>query len=246
MTIEIPKIEKKPQIEEKSIQEIMEFRRKQSYSSRLAEYITGIRPDDPKMPDRLIEDQKIVRAKYGLPSQDAKFETPSEYEHFLRSLARKNKISIRKKSDYTKFFKEHTMAGGLHSDKLGKGNTAVVDLDKKDLKAYVRSLGFLEHEIIHGLQQIRFSNMPIELQEYEAYVAGLNVKKFRENPEDIEYVFFSFFVGGSVGFWYKYENNKRKNSSDPEIKPEWEDPEFFLKNIDKIYGEDIESDKSVL
>ena len=47
---------------------LISFRNKQSQYSRLAEVITGLRPEDPGMAERLIEDQKIVRAKYGLPS----------------------------------------------------------------------------------------------------------------------------------------------------------------------------------
>jgi hypothetical protein len=40
--------------------------------------------------------------------------------------------------------------------------------------------------------------MPIEVKEYEAYVATLSMKSMVENPKDIETILFGFFIGSSV------------------------------------------------
>ena len=55
-----------------SLEEVksVEFRRQQSYGSRLAEYITGLSAEDPVLGERMAEDKKIIRVKYGLPDRE--------------------------------------------------------------------------------------------------------------------------------------------------------------------------------
>src|SRR3990167_6058879 len=75
----------------------IEFRLRQSRASRLSEYITGMRPDDPRMVDRLIQDQNILRSKYRLPAREVQVVSPSEYERTLRARAKKIGVAIRDK-----------------------------------------------------------------------------------------------------------------------------------------------------
>jgi len=44
-------------------EEIVKLRENQSQGSRLCELLTGMKPDDNRITDRLREDQKIVRQK---------------------------------------------------------------------------------------------------------------------------------------------------------------------------------------
>jgi hypothetical protein len=61
--------------------------------------------------------------------------------------------------------------------------------------------------------------MPIELMEYEAYVANVNLQYLKEHPEQIAEVFFDFFIGGSVRFFYEQENKLRKAKGLPPLTP---------------------------
>lgn len=223
-------------------QKLLTFRFfEQTESSRLAEYITGLRPDDPKMIERLIEDRKIIRTKYNLPDTNIRFDSPTEYETLLREIAKKNNVEIRSKSECGTFFEENSGAGGVY---FGDSNNVGVDLKRNERSSYEKSLGTLEHELIHSEQQARYPNMPTELMEYEAYLAAnINVEKFKEHPEEIEPILFSFFIGGSTRFWYKDKNAENVKKSLPKIKPVWNDPEYFLKNIDKINQDDIDTYK---
>lgn len=222
-------------------QKLLAFRfLEQTESGRLAEYITGLRPDDPKMVERLIEDQKIIRAKYNLPNKHIQFDTPTEYEILLRDIAQKNNVEIRSTSECGTFFQENS-AGGVY---FGDSNNIGLDLKRNERSSYEKSLGALEHELVHSEQQARYPDMPTELMEYEAYLAAnINVEKFKEHPEDIEPILFSFFIGGSTRFWYKDINKENAKKSLPEIKPIWNDPEYFLKNIDNISQNEIDEYK---
>lgn len=223
------------QSETRSVGEIIESRYKQGRTDRLVEYITGLKLDDAELINRLGTDQEIVRKKYGLPSKDFKFSNPSEYEKYLRELAKTNGVTVRPTSDCGKFFDENSIAGGVF---LNKEKSIGVDIDKTDTSSFLKSLTTLEHETIHSLQDKFYPGMPIEGQEYEAYVANWNIDYLRENKEALEIVF-SFGVGGSVGNWYKGESEEKGE----EIIPKWDNPEYFLKNVDGINQKDIDNYK---
>ena len=221
---------------ERNNREIMDLRFNQSEGSKLAERITGLRPDDPRILDRLVEDQKIIRAKYGLV---AKFDTLEEYERFLRDLAKKMKVDIRSQSECGKVYEELSKTGGVYFSDVGLGGgVAGVNINKENLRSYNKSLGVLEHELIHAMQNDRYPDMPIEIREYEAWFANIDAEKIRRDPEHLEPVFASY-VGGSVSRWYQAINEDRDEKSELEMKPDWKDPEFFLKNIDHISDEEI-------
>ncbi len=203
---------------EAKLKEKVEERIKQSFSSRLCEYLTGMRPEDPRMAERLITDQKIIRAKYQLPEWSL---SPSEFERSLKQIASKLNIRIKPKSECGKFFEDNMLAGAVH---FGDGTGVGVDIDRSELQKYWKSLSQLEHELVHGMQDKHSPSMPIELKEYEAYIANANVDYLKENPAAIDEIFFNFFVGGSTNNYYRQLREERKEK----IKPEWDNPEFFL------------------
>ncbi len=217
-------------------EKLVEFRMNQSKSSRLAEYITGLRPSDPRMADRIIEDQKIIRAKYHLPPREVMFDSPTEYEHALKEMAQKNNVTIKDKSECGRFFDTY-FASGFYTDTT---HSAVVGINRNDGNSYARGLGVLEHELIHAEQHVHQKNMPVELMEYEAYVAGLNTRIVKERPEDIEFMVFGFLILGSVKVWYKQLNEGIEPGAVSMINPVWDDPVFFLKNVDGVDQNDID------
>ncbi|MEK7579568.1 MAG: hypothetical protein AAB460_03515 [Patescibacteria group bacterium] len=217
---------------EARIRELVEFRYRQSFGSMLAEYITGLRPDDPKMIERLRDDQKIIRAKYQLPESTA-IPNPADYERLLRNIAKELAVEIKERSACGSFFTENFFAGGVHF----KGEKKIgVDIKRRNLLEYRKDLRVLEHELIHALQGLNSPQMPIELAEYEAYIAGCNIEFMRtdSNIKNLE-SFFSFFIGGSVNHYYKYLSNKEGRK----IIPKWDDPKFFLEEIDGVDKDEV-------
>jgi hypothetical protein len=218
--------------EKRSPREIIESRLNQSRSSRLIEYATGLKPDDPRMGDKLVEDTKRIEVKYNLPPIAGPL---AEIEHRLREIARENKVDIREKSACGSFFKENPYEGVY----LSELNVAGVDIDKNEKEKYWKSLLALRHELIHALQHIQYPSMPIEVMEYEAYMgSGLSADRLKQNPDKIETVL-GFFLSSSVSFWYNEENKKRKQG-ESKIKPAWDNPEFFLRQIDNVSDQDVE------
>lgn len=129
---------------------------------------------------------------------------------------------------------------------MSNNKSVFVGVDKNSHKRYASDLASLEHEIIHSEQNARYKNMPIELEEYEAYVANLSPAFIKEYPNEIESIVFEYFIGGSVRNYYKRSNEEAKSKSLPELVPVWKDPEFFLKNIDHIEQLDIDEYKKKL
>jgi hypothetical protein len=203
-----------------------EFISRQSYGGRLAEYLTGIQLDDPRLIERLIDDQKILRAKYNLPLREMRLQLPQEYEKILMDIAHKHAVRIDTKSECGAFFIENS-AGAVY---LGDKRIGT-DVNREDIDSYVTDLGKLEHELIHALQDIYSPRMPIELQEYEAYIAGLNLEHLQEKTDEAERIqsirgLFEHLIGASVRWWYSNQTKIRET----ELKPEWDTPEYFSKN----------------
>lgn len=182
------------------------------FSTKLAEYITGLRPDNPMIVERLIEDQKIIRAKYGLPKREA-INNPYEYELTLRKIAGSLGVSIKSRSECGSFFEEYNNVGAAHFE---KENKIGVDIDRSNLKSYSKSMSTLEHELIHALQHKNSPRMPIELMEYEAYVACGNNELLREDLELVKTIF-QYLIGASVMHWYSQESKNRGE----EVSPKW-------------------------
>ncbi|MGB2790937.1 MAG: hypothetical protein IPJ67_01015 [Candidatus Moraniibacteriota bacterium] len=200
-------------------QEVSKEKSPEKFSHQLAEHITGLKLNDPTFLDRLIQDQNIIRSKYRLPQRDMRFDQPSEYEKMLREMAKNSNVAIRSKSECGKFFAENHAAGGVF---LPESNKIGIDINRNDLETYSKNLGTFEHELIHAFQENQSSGMPIELMEYEAYIAGFNLQflngKRKEGGNVEEYLDTMFnMIGGSVGIWYKSQSKGR----DTPLEPKW-------------------------
>lgn len=220
---------KAPETEE-NIKEKVAERLTQTFSSRLSEYLTGMKPEDPAMLERLSSDQEIIRAKYNLPTWGL---PPAEFERSLMQIAHSLGVRIQPKSECGKFFEENPFAGAVH---FGDGKIGI-DIDRADINTYLKSLGVLEHELIHAIQNHKSRSMPIELMEYEAYVSGANIEYLKNNPDAINAILFNFLIGSSVNIYYKLESEERGEK----VAPVWNNPEYFLKK-DGIEFDSIEAD----
>jgi hypothetical protein len=175
-----------------------------SFGKQLAHYLTGMDIADPALIERIEQDQHVVREKYSLPPFVLKTVAPAEYERELHTLAQKHNIEIRSTHDFDAFFKEHPYAGGAHFEGAG----IAVDVNKNEsLEEYRLSLSRLEHELIHALQAKLSPRMPIEVMEYEAYIATGNTEVLKKERGLIE-MLFSMLIGGSVLHWYSTQRNK--------------------------------------
>ena len=224
----------------RSEKDIIKSRFEQSNTSRLTEYVTGLKIEDSKLIEKLENDQLTIRKKYKLPKREDRFDNPEDYEKYLRKIAEKNMVKVVNKDEYTAdydkdFFENSFLAGAVYDNDR---KIIAVDIDNSDENSYLKSLISFEHEIIHSLQDKYTPDMEIEQQEYEAYVANWNMDYLKRNPDAIITVF-DFAVGGSVNNWYREENRTKEDK----IKPKWTDPEYFLKNVDGISQEKIENYK---
>ena len=224
------------QPEVKSVEEKIKDRFSQTRTDRVVEYITGLGFDSPELLDRMEVDQVMVREKYGLPSRDYKFANPAEYERHLRNLAEVNRVEIRSKSDCGKFFEENPIAGAVYFD---HNKSVGVGIEKTDIKKYLEGVTSLEHETIHSLQDKYYPEMPIEVMEYEAYIANWNIDYLRSNRDAIKVVF-DFGIGISVGHWYKEQSEELGEI----VRPSWDSPEYFLLNVDGVSQEQIDEYKA--
>lgn len=194
----------------------------------LANHLLGLelKPENyQRILAKLKKDQQIIRTKYGLPDKEMLLNDPGEYERFLKEIAEKLGVTILPKIECGNFFENNLIAGAafFEAEETGSLNDKIgVDIKNYNLEEYIKSLKKLEHEMIHAFQSERYPRMPIELKEYEAYVAGLNLNYLlKENPDNfnILYNFFDLFIGGSIRFWYILENEKRQQTNDPPLIP---------------------------
>ena len=223
---------------EPTLQEKIDARFKQSYGSRLIEHVIGMNPENPKILERLIEDQKIIRAKYNLPPFDTlKGYGVTNYERFLKGVAEKFKVKINETSNCGSFFKENPDADGVY---IAEENKIGLDIDKTNVYTYNASLQLLEHELIHAMQIQYYPLMPVELMEYEAYVSFVNLSEMSD-PEMA--AMFLFNCGFLDSVRYGYEEVSRKKGL--EVKPKWNNPLFFLEQVDMVDKDDLEKLKEV-
>lgn len=201
---------------------IVNFREHQSSCSQACEYVTGMLPDNPKLLDRLIEDQFIIRQKYGLPSVEIFKNDPTEYERRIRGSAEKAGIRVIPKSECGNYFEEFSDADAVTL----KGERIGVNIRRNDeLKLYKRDLVSLEHEYVHSQQRLKYPELPPELIEYEAYVINYDISKLKElPPEDRAFIIFGYLFLGSVRHIYQ-----RRGQEIP-----WDNSQWFLTNIDRI------------
>ena len=209
---EAPKQEPQAEVDNEALE-----RMNQSRSSRLCEFVTGMKPENPDIIKRLEEDQKIIRGKYNLPDTNL---PPSEFERSLKQLAKKHGVQIRLKHEYSRLFDAAPGAAAMYLE----GGKMVIGIDQSSLRNYKNSLKLMEHELVHGIQEKYAASMPIEMMEYEAYVANGNLDMLGNDPEAVKEILFETLIGGSVDIYYDLEGKRRGEK----MSPVWDNPDYFL------------------
>lgn len=130
--------------------------------------------------ERLLEDRDLVRAKYDLPKQGLLADQPAEYYRNLETMAKRTGVSIRPKEAYSAFFKENFATAVHFSDRNEIGVHTIRDSDSK--KEVFNKAVDLEHELIHAIQNKRYTSMPLLRKEYEAYIASANPNILQTKP----------------------------------------------------------------
>lgn len=212
-----------------SVRERLEERFKQSYVSRLCEYLTGMPLERPEVFDELRQDHQLIRQQYDLPDKDVVLNNLAWYEDRLRQTAEENGVEIVGLSNF-EFPKNITPPKAVFDP---EAKQIGIDIDKSEPDLYATSIRILEHEVIHLLQRTREPLMPIEVMEYEAHVAGLDIDDF----DDVEAMqdMFRRRVYRSIISYYQTQIAHTKEK----IVPEWYSVEYFIHNVDEIEVEDL-------
>lgn len=116
-------------------------------------------------PEEILETQRIIRKKYGLPLVEQKVNDPNfdplAYWQKLSEIAGQNGIKIQSKSNKT----------GMSN--WGSYNSRTNEINASfNPDAPYRSARVLEHELVHAFQHQRFPRMTLCEQEFEAFVVG--------------------------------------------------------------------------
>jgi hypothetical protein len=169
--------------------------------SLLAEYVTGIPIESyDELTKKMIADKQTLRDKYQLPDESLKLSDPKQYIEILQGIAQKNDLTIKPSSEYKPSVNTPLANGSLYDDESHtiylKPNYSPTDL---------------EHELIHGLQDVNGGDLAIEVMEYEAYECAVNVKGLI-NPESQKHTIGLFWGSiGAVSLRLHYENEGLSN-----------------------------------
>jgi len=220
----------------RSREEQIEFRKNQTFGSRLCEYITGMRPDDPGMAERLVDDRKVILQKYDLPDIHDYGGRLAEYENELDLIMKKKGINLKEVDDLgedtarmVEMFEEREYG---YYETEGEFVASSI-LDRSDEKRYRADLQVRCHEMIHALQFRDYPNMPIEGMEYEATIVAMDPEALLEDREHLE-VIFEWPIMTSVRSYYKTIGKERGE------KAVWDTAEWWLKTVDGIEANESE------
>lgn len=142
-------------------------------------------------PSEAWEFRERVRTKYKLPESGYRWNDPARYIGEMETLFREEKIDVRNKHEFEKFFKENPNAGGVAWPRsvFRDSTVAVQATPESDWFALRARANQLAHEGVHGFQFKRFPGMPDELAEREAYYYQMltpqQILQFRDDPEFI-------------------------------------------------------------
>lgn len=177
--------------------------------NKLIYHLTGIIWDgsnQEEIANKVLEDKAIIRQKYGLPNRNEIIDDPMEYLRKLEKIANDNNILVRKGYEFELLFNKTGNKGLYDPD-----NNQLIVSDKlyntETISEFQLYVFVYEHELIHALQQLRYPSMPIELQEYEAYItADLSEYYLTTKPNDAIDFIFASKVPGSLRNYYRREN----------------------------------------
>ncbi len=218
----------------------IESRFQQSNGSRLAEVITGMRPEDPSMLDKLIEIQERIYDKYSFPDFCLSF---SDQEEFRRSIDQKLKqigVSFLTKTETQDFFNKYPQ---LYATYFPQKNAIGINTERQKEPTY-SDFAYnttITHESIHALQYFRGDPkfLSIELLEFEATIASTALSPFKDQKlrqrltteqisQEMTNIFDNLYL--SVEAWGQQGGSTNKENYSPES---------ILKKIDHITEQQI-------
>jgi len=180
--METSEISKPIQLDPKTI-ETIESRFNQTNGSRVAELITGLRPEDPAMPERLTEIQQRILEKYQLPDIALSFSLGVGFSRIINHKLTENGISFLLKDQTQSFFDKYPqLFAAYFPDKKAIGINVEKQKDP-NYNDFIYNLTLM-HEAIHALQDQHgdFNFLSIEWLEFEATI-GSNLLSVYQNPE---------------------------------------------------------------
>lgn len=161
-----------PTILSENVKQKIEHRLGQSNGSRLAEVITGLTPEDPRIVDRLIEMQDQIYQKYGLPDISLMFTNPNLLHQNINEILDKNQIPLLTKDKTKEFFEKYPDTYAAYFRNL---KSIGINTEKQKDPNYNYQFFFITqlHETTHALQDINgvWDTSSIEMLEFEATLA---------------------------------------------------------------------------
>ena len=115
------------------------------------------------------ETQKILRAKYRLPSWEMSVLSPLEYLQRLTHLAAECGIQIRPAHERGLLFQKYPKANACCTgDSIYVKDSVSIPISQR--------IDDVEHELTHGIQDQRYPGMGFWRREYEAYIIQFHPK----------------------------------------------------------------------
>jgi hypothetical protein len=229
-------IDTKEKNDDQLTSEIIEFRNNQSNISRLAENLTGFRPDNPKIIDLLVPEAEKIRDKYGLPNPTLMIINQKKYHNLLNNYIKENNIQIFHASGNEQFFVDNPNFPGAF---FPETNSIVVNQDFfDDSPGHDKTMLFvlLAHEITHAKQFENEPNMSIEQKEYEANMASLPIEYLYSTKEKEEKLNIVKDMFSTIN-----ESVELCDKQGEEVTREWYTPDNLLIKIDGITKEQIDT-----
>jgi hypothetical protein len=168
--------------------------------------VTGGKYSDINDPEFIlagINDNQIIRQKYGLPSQLLQNNSPEEYIYALTRQSEESGIPVMDIRNFEAYRRDNPNAGAFFSPggTSNLGSDAFIAINPSKEEIYLQA-GELSHEYIHSQQNIRYPGMPIEVMEYEAYVGQMRYPANLLEGKNRDFLM-GWRISGSATSFYK-------------------------------------------
>jgi len=130
-------------------------------------------------PEELFETQAILRRKYGLLDDLKDYDRSLDYFSQVKKIAEKQGVPLLPKKDYASFFEANPEAEAVFSN-------GMVFADVDQLWPHRGTLA-VEHEVVHEVQHLKYPEMTIAQQEFEANM--VNARTLTNDPNNYSYFF---------------------------------------------------------
>ena len=196
--------------------ELVEFREKQDYKSRLAEYLTGIPLEDKQtLLPRIIADKQKIHAELNFPMVETRVDQPADYRIQLVERANQEGIEVISFKDVPdwvlekdSWIKKTREGGSLTAGCYSEDLDCIIlgDPSSEDPKV----LSVFGHELVHAIdykkmKQTGVQEYTIEELEYRAYLlADMSERQLlRDDGEKaLDSLFGDFMISGSCFGYY--------------------------------------------